>query len=111
MGMKSDQDKRGHSFPLDFDSLIGSDPEVRRAAEDAEIVASVGELVRRLRTSKAVTQSELARRTGMTQAHISELERGLGPNGPTVITLARIISELGEKLVFDTASVSGREAV
>jgi hypothetical protein len=39
---------------------------------------------------------------GSTQAHISELERGLGKNGPTILTLARIVSELGETLLVDT---------
>ena len=102
--MGSAQDSRGRSSPFNFERLIGGDAEIKQAAEDAEIAASVGELVRRLRTTKSVTQSDLARKTGTTQAHISELERGLGRNGPTVVTLARIVSELGDKVVFDTTS-------
>lgn len=101
--MGSDRSTHGRSSPINFDRLIGDEPEVKRVAEDAEIAATAGELVRRLRTTKAVTQSDLARRTGITQAHISELERGLGPNGPTVVTLARIVSELGDRVIFDTA--------
>lgn len=102
--MGSAQNNRGRSSPFNFDGLIGSKPEIKQAADDAEIAASVGELVRRLRTTKTVTQSVLMSRTGITQAHISELERGLGPNGPTVATLARIVSELGDKVLFDTVS-------
>ncbi len=101
--MDPSQNPRGRSSPFDFDRLIGDNSEVRRAADGAEILASVGELVRRVRTARGMTQSELARRTGLTQAHISELERGLGTNGPTVVTLTRIVSELGDTALIDTA--------
>jgi transcriptional regulator with XRE-family HTH domain len=107
--MDPSQNRRGRSSPLDFDRLIGTKSEARQAADGAEIVASVGELVRRVRGD--VTQSDLARRTAITQAHISELERGLGTNGPTVVTLARIVSELGDKALIDTAKErAAREA-
>jgi transcriptional regulator with XRE-family HTH domain len=46
----------------------------------------------------------LARRTESTQPYISEVERGIGPNGPTVATLGRILDELGEELVLKTAN-------
>jgi len=109
--MDLSRNRRGRSSPLDFDRLIGTKSEAREAADGAEIVASVGELVRRVRTARDVTQSDLARRTAITQAHISELERGLGTNGPTVVTLARIVSELGDKALFDTTKErAAREA-
>ena len=52
--------------------------------------------------------SDLAARIGSTQAHLSELERGLGANGPTVATLARIVQEFGDDLVIDTKHESER---
>jgi len=95
----------GSGTPFDLDSLIADDPEARQAARAAEIATAVGEMVRRTRTAHRVTQSDLAERTGSSQAHVSELERGLGPNGPTVVTLGRIMDELGEEMVIET----GRE--
>src|SRR5262249_24492510 len=40
--------------------------------------------------------------------HVSELERGLGVNGPTLATLDRILHELGDALVVDTKNEQAR---
>jgi transcriptional regulator with XRE-family HTH domain len=90
--------------PVDLDRLIGDDPKAKQAARATHFMTMAGEMVRRARTAHEVSQPELARRTGCTQAHISELERGLGSKGPTVATLGRIMDELGEELVIETAS-------
>jgi len=109
--MEPFQNRRGRSSPFDFDRLISAKPEIKQAANGAEIAASVGELVRRVRTARDMTQSTLALNIGSTQGHISELERGLGPNGPTVETLARIVSELGDEVLIETAKErAAREA-
>jgi transcriptional regulator with XRE-family HTH domain len=102
--------RRGSSSKVDFDRLLNADPSVKRAAEAAEIAASVGELIRQLRTTTGMTQTELADRVGTTQAHLSELERGLGRNGPTTATLARLVSELGDDLVVMTRREETRRA-
>ena len=87
---------------LDLDKLLGDRPEARKQAALAETVAAAGELVRRLRVARGLSEQQLARRIGSTQAHLSELERGLGANGPTVRTLARIFKELGDELLIDS---------
>ncbi len=92
------------STPLDIEGLIGPTPVALQAAQTARAIAYVGELVRRSRTARGLSQAALAQRTGMTQAHISELERGLGSHGPTVATLNRIMQALGDEMLFDTAS-------
>ncbi|HXY98462.1 MAG TPA: helix-turn-helix transcriptional regulator [Stellaceae bacterium] len=91
-----------------MDELLEGRPLARRAADLAETAAAAGELVRRLRTSRGMSQADLAARIGSTQAHLSELERGLGANGPTVATLARIVQEFGDDLVIDTKHESER---
>lgn len=93
---------RGSSRKLDLDRLLEGRPLAKRTAEWAEATAAAGELVRRVRVESGLSQSELATRIGSTQAHISELERGLGANGPTVAMLTRIIHEFGDALVVDT---------
>jgi transcriptional regulator with XRE-family HTH domain len=93
-----------HSAELDIDALLAQHPEARRQADITAAAIEAGELVRRKRAALGITQAELARRVGSVQPHISELERGQGLNGPTLATLARLFSELGDSVVVDTAS-------
>jgi transcriptional regulator with XRE-family HTH domain len=107
----ADQAVVADSGPLDFDALIGESPALQRAARTASTVAAFGDGVRRARLAAGLSQAALAERAGMTQAHISELERGLGSNGPTVGTLSRLMQDMGDELLFDTVrSRAEREA-
>jgi ribosome-binding protein aMBF1 (putative translation factor) len=98
----------GRAAQPDLDALIGSSPAEQDAARDAEVILRVGEMVRSARIARGITQAELAARTRMTQSHISEIERGLGRIGPTVVTLRRLLNALGDELVV--ASASGRNS-
>lgn len=88
--------RQAASKPFDFDALL-STPELRRAADDARAVTMVGELVRSLRVAQGMTQTELAERTGISQANISDVERGIGRDGPTVATFVRLLRALGHE--------------
>ncbi len=57
-------------------------------------------LVRDLRTRHRLSQAQLARRAGTTQARISALERGLA--SPGVELLERLATACGEELVLAT---------
>jgi len=92
----------GTSRKINLRRLLHGRPEVEQAALSARAAIALGDLVRELRTGAGVSQHELAERVGSTQAHISELERGLGRNGPTVGIIARIIHELNDEIVIDT---------
>jgi transcriptional regulator with XRE-family HTH domain len=59
----------------------------------------VGSSVRAARLRAAMSQVELARRTGTSQPSIARLERGMV--SPTVITLDRIARALGTELIID----------
>jgi transcriptional regulator with XRE-family HTH domain len=107
-GARGSRAEHGRSRKLDLDRLLDGRPQAKTAAEWAEVTAAAGELVRRKRVESGISQSELATRIGSTQAHISELERGLGPNGPTVAMLTRIIHEFGDDLVVDTKNERSR---
>ncbi|MFD8978841.1 helix-turn-helix domain-containing protein [Streptomyces sp. NPDC059564] len=71
---------------------------------------AVGQAVYDRRTELGISQTELARRVGMTQADLSRLE--LGVITPTVAMLARLArameSELNLKLVGETSVVAFR---
>jgi DNA-binding XRE family transcriptional regulator len=93
-GMADSGPAGGRSTPLDFDRLIGKRPDVRRAAADAASAAWAGEMVRRIRTMRGMTQAGLADRTGFTEHGISGIERGLGAGAPAARILARLIGGL-----------------
>lgn len=58
-----------------------------------QVRARVGSTVRRLREQKGITVTELARATGLSPAHISEIERGR--TAPSVRTLEKLARALG----------------
>jgi len=66
------------------------------AYDEASLAARVGELVREARESAGLSQRELARRAGTTQAVISRIE--MGSVGATLTTLQRIATSLGVDL-------------
>jgi len=57
-------------------------------------MTSLGERIRELRLHQEMTQSELARRVGVAQPRISELENGANRN-PAIGTLDKIAQALG----------------
>jgi ribosome-binding protein aMBF1 (putative translation factor) len=69
--------------------------ELRRAQD----VLEGGRLARRMREAadrgRGISQQELARRLAISQARISAIERGSGPQGPTYELLKRIARACG----------------
>lgn len=57
----------------------------------------VGEKIRTIRTSKNLSADKLAKKAGLGQSTISEIE--LGKKSPTVVTLSKICSALNITLV------------
>ncbi|MER5931231.1 helix-turn-helix transcriptional regulator [Streptomyces sp. NPDC002054] len=82
-------------------------PEVTRHREEIRLAFDLGQAVYDRRTELGISQTELARRAGMTQPQVSKLE--LGGTVPTVPLLARLArameSELNLKLVGETSQV------
>jgi len=72
--------------------------------EDYNIYAEIREALINLRKENHITQKELANMIGMTQANISNLEKGV--KKPTIDTLKKIADALGVRLVI---SFAGRE--
>ena len=75
--------------------LSGKDGITVRQEKPAENIA-IGEAVMSARAEKGFTQKELAKASGINQADISKIEKGIA--NPTVTTLRRIASALGMKL-------------
>ncbi|QES48353.1 transcriptional regulator [Streptomyces venezuelae] len=83
-------------------------PEVTRRREEIRLAFELGQAVYDRRAELGISQTELARRAGMTQPQVSKLE--LGGTVPTVPLLARLArameSELNLTLVGETSRVA-----
>lgn len=77
-------------------------------AASAEFIAEVndraelGAAIATARQARALTQPQLSHMTGIQQAEISRIERGIG--NPTAATLLRLAEALGQRLALLPAS-------
>jgi len=75
-------------------------PEQRREYDEAgleiEMQIMLTELIYKMRTEAGISQTELARRMGVRQPYISDLERG--GRTPTLLTLNRVAEATGNRL-------------
>jgi transcriptional regulator with XRE-family HTH domain len=88
--------------PLDIDGVLEGSEKTREAYETHADVLQVGELIRDMRIARGFSQNQLAERAGTTQSHISQLERGIGRQGPTIEMLSRIGRACGEHIQLVT---------
>ncbi len=61
-----------------------------------------GALVRMMRKSNGLSQAELGKRIGVSQARISEIETGIGVQGPTWDLMERIAAACDAAILFRT---------
>ena len=75
-------------------------PEQRREYDEAgpqvEMQIMLTELIYEMRTEAGISQTELARRMGVRQPYISDLERG--HRTPTLLTLNRVAEATGHRI-------------
>ncbi|MFE6729280.1 helix-turn-helix domain-containing protein [Streptomyces californicus] len=74
---------------------IAEGPEVERLREEISLAFDLGQAVYDRRVALGLSQTELARRAGMTQPQVSKLE--LGGTVPTVPLLARLARAMEAK--------------
>ena len=79
---------------------VRADPEAERAYLTRRAILQTARYVQGLRTDAGFSQTELARRAGLSQAQISHIENGHGRHGPSVDVLARIAAACGRDLNF-----------
>jgi HTH-type transcriptional regulator / antitoxin HipB len=73
--------------------------EVRAGYEEAKRAIAIGKAVRERRLALGLSQTELARRAGMTQPGLSRLEAG--GTVPTIPVLERLARALNAELVVE----------
>ncbi|MFL6846569.1 MAG: helix-turn-helix transcriptional regulator [Allosphingosinicella sp.] len=92
-------DKRGS-----FDSLIARVEEEQIARGEKPTLSSAayraGNVIRMMRKSRRFSQAMLARRLGVSQARISELEAGVGAHGPSWDLMERVAKACGATILI-----------
>lgn len=78
---------------------INEDEVVPEALDDYDIFKEIRDMIIRLRHDSHMTQKELAAKCGITQANISNLEKGTSK--PTIESLKKIADALGMRLVVE----------
>lgn len=64
-----------------------------------DVYKEIRELVINLRDELGITQKQLAKMSGLTQANISNIEKGI--SRPTIDSLKRIADAVGKRLVVE----------
>ncbi len=81
-----------------------AEPGAAEAYEGARLAFKLGRRVRELRVRQGLSQTELARRAGMTQPAVARFEAG--GTVPTLPVLERLARSLGVQLTVQLASLS-----
>ncbi len=83
----------------DFDTYLKeqmADPEFKKEWDSSELEYQLMMMILKARNEQNLTQSELARRTGIRQSNISRIEKGQAL--PSISTLCKIAHGLGKRL-------------
>ncbi|MDO9384378.1 MAG: helix-turn-helix domain-containing protein [Hyphomicrobiaceae bacterium] len=109
--MKKSIPPRVSSQPIDLRSLIEKRGPAAVAAFDTKLaVLQAARLVREARAAAKLSQQELAQRAETTQSAISDIERGVGSQGPTIGVLGRILHACNSRLQLEATLPTSHSA-
>lgn len=83
----------------DFDTYLKeqmADPAFKKEWDNSELEYQLMMMILKARNEQNLTQSELAKRTGIRQSNISRIEKGQAL--PSISTLSKIAHGLGKRL-------------
>lgn len=72
--------------------------DIEQQAAEYNIYEEIAEQLLRARNEIGISQKELAKRSGLTQANISKIESGI--SHPTIDSIRKIADGLGKRMVF-----------
>ena len=67
----------------------------------------VAKEIRRVRLDLGLTQTQVAKRAGMSQPEVSRIEAGVGKQGTSVDTLNRLAMACSQRLVGSMQAITG----
>ncbi|RXG95244.1 helix-turn-helix transcriptional regulator [Bradyrhizobium zhanjiangense] len=95
---------RGRSLADLVEKIEHADPNLSAEKQLSSAAMRAGELVRAMRKDARLSQSQLAEKLGVSQARVSEIESGVGIQGPTWDLMERISVACGKTLGVATSS-------
>jgi ribosome-binding protein aMBF1 (putative translation factor) len=90
-----------------IEAIVMADADARRGFIEADAVIQAARFVRTLRERSGLSQRELAAKLAMEPSQLSKIERGVGTQGPTLKTLARIADACGRRLELRACTAGG----
>ncbi len=92
-------------------SYLNADPDMKKFVEllrkeiesEYQEVFGLGDVVSQRREELRISQTELSRQTGVSQADISRLEQGKG--NPTLSTITKVMQALQLKMVVQRSEI------
>ncbi|MEQ8968542.1 MAG: helix-turn-helix domain-containing protein [Azospirillaceae bacterium] len=103
----------GRLRKIDLDARIRKSEKSFAAYRRRREIIAIGKEIRRMRQSAGLSQTGLADALGTTQSHVSDLERGVGRDGPSLTLYFRIMRACGHEclsVVLTEESASFAEA-
>lgn len=102
---------RGGSFAAIIERLEKADPAGAKAQGLSGAAFRAGELIHKMRKAAGLSQTALGAKLTppVTQARISELESGFGPQGPTWDVMERIAAACGTHIVAAPPELAAAE--
>jgi transcriptional regulator with XRE-family HTH domain len=76
------------------------DPDVKFGYDNYDLLTKVGELLRGMRQEAGLSQEQLQQVSGIDQADISRVERGVAERGPSLALITRMAHASGYSLVL-----------
>lgn len=99
-----------NSSPVDIDQFMGETTAEERAfITERTMVQTAASLVRVMRNRAGLDQKSAAAEARTSQSAISDIERAVGPNGPTVAVMARIAHACRHRLVLTAEPLADDE--
>jgi transcriptional regulator with XRE-family HTH domain len=92
---------RGRPIADLVEQLEFTDPRIVAEKNLSSAALRAGDVVRRMRKMARLSQSQLAEQIGVKQSRISEIESGVGSQGPTWELMERIAAACDRSLVVD----------
>ena len=89
---------------------VGRDITLPGEPDDTPALLEIGLELRRERSRQGLSQTVLAKRVGITQAMLSNIEAGKGSEGPTWTTMRKLASALDLRLTLRPDDASARAA-
>ena len=109
-GTPAERPNRSEETTYGFDAIeaiVMANEDARRGFIEADAVIQAARFVRTLRERSGLSQRELARKLAMEPSQLSKIERGVGTQGPTLKTLARIADACGLRLELRACTAGG----